>query len=375
LSSRHYKALLSAIAPVFVPCIVVGGVALGYWRANTTSAGATRSGVATVAEIVGYVAVVLGGFFAQAAGARAVTAASIGAPIDWRASTRSVGVQWNAVAGAALAIDVFATLGLVLFIVPGVLLWLAWFVAMPVTVMERVDARTALRRSASLVTGRRWTILGAFLLVELVVVACSVPFAALAAVVFAHHHHAQVIAEQLTGFVVSVLLTPVQVVLVVLVYLDLRAGHDQVSAVEVARYAGIAVARTKSPSAPRATPEPSEGRLQQPGGHQAFPRYPTPSTPETPSSPQTPSSTATSGAPEPGDPEAAPQPTWPAISPKPSAQSRPLESPAAWPAISPKPDPPHRRTDVRPAPHGEATTEPHREASREPGGSSAPSIE
>lgn len=51
-------------------------------------------------------------------------------------------------------------LGLVLLIVPGILLALRWYVALPVRVIEGAGIRQALRRSTALSRGHRWKILG-----------------------------------------------------------------------------------------------------------------------------------------------------------------------------------------------------------------------
>ena len=54
--------------------------------------------------------------------------------------------------------------GLILFVVPGLFLYVAWYVALPVVVGERRDATDALDRSLHLTRGYRWPVAGVALL-------------------------------------------------------------------------------------------------------------------------------------------------------------------------------------------------------------------
>lgn len=54
-------------------------------------------------------------------------------------------------------------LGLVLLIVPGIMLAMAWSVVVPAEVMERTGVFGAFRRSLELTRGHRWSILGIYL--------------------------------------------------------------------------------------------------------------------------------------------------------------------------------------------------------------------
>jgi len=55
-------------------------------------------------------------------------------------------------------------LGTVLLIVPGIMLACMWYVAVPVTAVERLGVGAALARSSELTRGYRWSILGMYLL-------------------------------------------------------------------------------------------------------------------------------------------------------------------------------------------------------------------
>ena len=68
--------------------------------------------------------------------------------------------RWLVLIGLAVVVGIGVTVGFVLLIVPGILLYVAWSVATPAAVMERADVTTALRRSVLLTAGLRARVLG-----------------------------------------------------------------------------------------------------------------------------------------------------------------------------------------------------------------------
>lgn len=324
LAGTHYRDLIAPLAIALVPVLAVGGVAVGIGSATSRVHGARNSTV-ELAEVVALVAAVLWNFVSQAAAARAVIGASVAAPADWRASLRLARSQWAAIAVAALCVSVGAGIGFLL-VIPGFVLWLTWYVTVPVIVVERIGTRAAMRRSASLVAGRRLTIFGAFILVEFVVLACALPASAIVGVFLAHSAATQVVAEQVAAYVVEVLLTPLQVALVLVVYLDLRVRGEGITPVALARAAGIVA------------PAP----VVAPGGW-------------TPPDPPVGESSALPPSP-PGDQPAhgLAAPGWAPVSPKPSVERGSTRPDASWPEISPKPVPPAGRTRPRPAPDADS---------------------
>lgn len=62
--------------------------------------------------------------------------------------------------GMFLCLGIGVTFGLVLLIIPGVILSLMWFVALPVCVVERLGPIESLKRSAYLTKSNRWPIFG-----------------------------------------------------------------------------------------------------------------------------------------------------------------------------------------------------------------------
>jgi hypothetical protein len=76
--------------------------------------------------------------------------------------------------GAALGVAILSgigiALGMVLLIVPGLILATMWAVAIPAAVIEVTGVTASLSRSQQLTSGRRWRVLGAYLVTFLITV-------------------------------------------------------------------------------------------------------------------------------------------------------------------------------------------------------------
>jgi hypothetical protein len=66
--------------------------------------------------------------------------------------------------GLAFVAGFLIVLGLILLIVPGLILYMMWFVGVPVCVVERLGPWTSLRRSRELTKGHRWKLFALALL-------------------------------------------------------------------------------------------------------------------------------------------------------------------------------------------------------------------
>ncbi|MDR1651171.1 MAG: hypothetical protein LBR87_05240, partial [Synergistaceae bacterium] len=69
--------------------------------------------------------------------------------------------------GTVIIYTVVFSLGLILFLVPGVIVMNIWHVAVPCCVVERTGVMASLRRSSELTKGYRWQIFGLTILVFL----------------------------------------------------------------------------------------------------------------------------------------------------------------------------------------------------------------
>lgn len=117
------RGLLAAMGPIFLVSIPIGLVLQPLFEAS-------------VAWLV----------WADESGAR---------PDAWTALGAS-GRQFGWVVLAAILRGILVVLGMILFIIPGVIVWLAFCLALPVCVVEKRNAVDAFGRSRDLTRGQRW---------------------------------------------------------------------------------------------------------------------------------------------------------------------------------------------------------------------------
>lgn len=221
---------------VLLPAAVIGGAGFAVWHLESLHhRDHTARLLGDAALAVAIAAAVLGALLAQAAGMHAGMSALVAARPDRRASVRAAVDVGGAVLSTALLVGVFSALAFLVFVVPGIYLWFAWFVVMPVVVFERRRGFEAINRSRALVRGRWWQIFGAYVVVEIFVLLCTLPIG----IVVDGAFHGSILGQQLVTFVLQLVLTPVQVALTVVVYVHLRMSLEGVTTAEMAREAGI----------------------------------------------------------------------------------------------------------------------------------------
>ena len=95
--------------------------------------------------------------------------------------------------GIGLLTILGAGLGLILLIVPGIMLWLRWLVAVPVLVQERLGVFGSMARSKQLAEGSRWALFALFLIMLVAAVAIELaletavePFGVMVVAVWGH---------------------------------------------------------------------------------------------------------------------------------------------------------------------------------------------
>lgn len=75
----------------------------------------------------------------------------------------------------SLIAGILAGLGSILLIVPGVFLFVIWWVAIPAVVVERAGIGGSLKRSSELSRGNRWRVLGVIVILILISIALTYP--------------------------------------------------------------------------------------------------------------------------------------------------------------------------------------------------------
>jgi hypothetical protein len=118
-------------------------------------------------------------------------------------------------------------LGMILLIVPGIILMLMWYLALPACVVEQLGPIESLSRSAALTKGHRWKILGLILLVAIV---GAVVGAVASAVGVMLGHVANVVITYIVQAVVAVF----SGILVIVLYRDLRVAKEGIDTEQIA---------------------------------------------------------------------------------------------------------------------------------------------
>ena len=132
-----------------------------------------------------------------------------------------------AMIGVALCVGLICGLGTLLLVVPGVMLMCMYYVAAPVTIVEREGVFNSMSRSGALTKGHRWQIFG---IIQLVVIVNLVIGAVLVGIGLALGAVASAIMEQVWQVVVGAFNAVVSGVL----YYQLRVAKEGVDINQIA---------------------------------------------------------------------------------------------------------------------------------------------
>jgi hypothetical protein len=178
---------------------------------------------------VGLLINALAGKLAQGACFRAVADAYLGDPIGARSSLRYALRRLPALVGVSILGTLLASIGLIFCIVPGVYLWVAFFVAVPALLVEGVGPIKALGRSRRLVRGRWWPMFGVAIVGYFLVFLVSSVVSGLVLGVAAVGSRGTVVGfvlATLSTTVGSMLTTPAVAAFATVAYIDLRVRHE-----------------------------------------------------------------------------------------------------------------------------------------------------
>jgi len=172
----------------------------------------------------------LAALLATAACFRAIATAYLGQPSDWRSSLRfavscAPALLWlTFLYGIAVA---FATL---VFILPGVWLYVAFAFAVPALLVENVRGTKALGRSFALVRGQWWRIFGilivGFFLAGVIAGIVQGAFALILLVGIDSSSLSALVISSLAGAAALVVSTPIQAAIQTVVYFDMRVRKE-----------------------------------------------------------------------------------------------------------------------------------------------------
>jgi hypothetical protein len=264
---NKFATMLKAVAVVIVPVQVLNVLITLSLPDTSTTVGATTTssdsewaGVAALLLI--FVINVVSSALAEAACLKAVSDTYLGTETDWRESLRFGFRRLGALLWLTLIHGVIVLLAFAACIAPGVWLYVAWSVAVPVLLMEGTRGFRALGRSFNLVRRRWWPTAGILLLANLLATAVAAGIGLLALpLLFAGRDNEFVydLANGTFGAVASVLTIPFVAAVVAVIYFDLRVRKEGFDLQLMAQRIGAPAGSVSPALMPWTQPAPGAG--------------------------------------------------------------------------------------------------------------------
>jgi hypothetical protein len=166
-----------------------------------------------------------------------VTQSVLGRNVGWAQTWDRTKGSILALIGVTLLTTLLSIGGLLLCIVPGVILYVAWSIAVPALLVERCGIRESMRRSWRLTAGSRWRVFGILLLMQIiasfVAQIIASPFAVVGLLVDGLNFTAGsgipvavLVLSAIGGVVASTITLPFTAGVVALLYIDLRMRRE-----------------------------------------------------------------------------------------------------------------------------------------------------
>lgn len=181
---------------------------------------------------------------AQGASIRIIADQYLGSETSWRDSLRFALSKLVKIFATSILVWIIALIGLVACVLPGIYLWIALAVAIPVLLVEGTGIGTAVSRSRTLVSGRWWPTFGALLVIFLLTSLISAFLGALVGggTFAAGRITGSTTTRLLIGLVnggVTILLTPLSAAVTTIIYFDLRVRKEGFDVALMAQRLGL----------------------------------------------------------------------------------------------------------------------------------------
>jgi hypothetical protein len=161
-----------------------------------------------------------------------------GRPVDLAESARIGLRRFFSIVGLAIVVPLLIGLASVLLLFPGMMLYMMWFVATPVCVVEQLGPFASMARSRELTKGHRWKIFGMLLLLLIpALVVGAIVGAAAIAVTGGFLTLANALATtvgQIVNLAWNAVCTAFFAILIVVAYHDLRVAKEGVDTDQIA---------------------------------------------------------------------------------------------------------------------------------------------
>ncbi|GMQ85251.1 MAG: glycerophosphoryl diester phosphodiesterase membrane domain-containing protein [Acidimicrobiia bacterium] len=211
LYRRNFGTLLGIVAMIIIP-FQLASVYLAS-LADRDSVGSVLF-IGLISVVVGFI----GNVFATGSVTKAIVDDYLGETPNWQDSLRFGWTKVGPLVVGSILYGLGLLFGFVLFIIPGVFLWVTWAMWVPAVIVEDRGGKVALGRSNALAKGRRWPVFGFLIVVYLIVsiidlIAGSVLFAFVSA---------GSAADTVINVAVALLVAPFVAAATVVLYFDQR---------------------------------------------------------------------------------------------------------------------------------------------------------
>ena len=218
---RHFLLFLGLTVLLYaVPLFLVG--------ATIGMAGLTGAAGLSWALVPIWLVMMVASALLQASLVRATILHLDGQPVNFGAVTAAGFSMLPRLIGLSIVVGIGSTLGMLLLIVPGIILYLMWSVAIPVAVQEGLGIGDSLRRSRELTSGVRWRIFGLYVVLGIGIALLMMLAGAVLGPIFGPAS-AAVIAN-----IISLLFAPLAAAIIAALYVELRRSREGVGVDQLA---------------------------------------------------------------------------------------------------------------------------------------------
>ncbi len=231
LYGKHWARFAAMIAVVVIPVEIINGLIRLSTIDSVDGNSVLYSDKAAYnggQVVIGVLAVVIN-LFVVAVAFRAVSQAYMGQDPSISGSLRFAARRVHSLLWLYVLLILGLVIGFLLLIIPGIYLWGAWSVAVPVLMVEGMKGSKALGRSRALVRGRWWEVF-AVLVVSAVVIqfTASLAVGVLGGLILANTSSlaVYVLVNGLVTGIVEILVAPVIAAVTTVLYYDLRVRKE-----------------------------------------------------------------------------------------------------------------------------------------------------
>jgi hypothetical protein len=268
-----FRVVLVVVAPVEIVSALIQASAA---TSNDDTTTASSHDVALALSALGATTIlgIVANTVATGASFKAVADAYLGEQPTWRSSLRFAFARLHSILWITLLGGIATVVGFVLCVVPGVYLWIAFAVAVPVLLTEGVKGTSALGRSRALVGGRWWGTFGVVLLGTILAGIVSGAIGALGGFAVGSTDAGTVagfLVRSVSGTLGSMVSTPFTAAFVCVLYFDLRVRKEAFDLQLLAERIGLT-----APPEGGYRPAPGPAPAPRPAGDAAPPYWPPP---------------------------------------------------------------------------------------------------